>query len=51
MKLDGCLNYSIGGNGGGQVVSMLNFYSGDTSLNPSEFYSFYTVKIVRKERK
>ena len=28
------------GHGGGQVVSMLAFYSDDPSLNPAEAYSF-----------
>ena len=40
------------GRGGGQVVSMLTFYSDDPSLNPAEAYSFSS-KIVfeKKENK
>ena len=43
------------GHGGGQVVSMLAFYSNDPSLNPADAYSFccYIVfermKINKKE--
>ena len=29
------------GRGGGQVVSMLDFYSDDPSSNPADVYSFF----------
>ena len=29
------------GRGGGQVVSVLTFYSDDLSLNPAEAYSYF----------
>ena len=29
------------GRGGGQVVSVLDFYSNDPSSNPAEAYSFF----------
>ena len=29
------------GRGGGQVVSMLSFYSDDPSSNPADAYSFF----------
>ena len=32
--------------GGGQVVSVLTFYSSDPSLTPAETYSFFCIKIV-----
>ena len=32
--------------GGGQVVSMLAFYSDDPSLNSAEAYSFFYLKFV-----
>ena len=31
-------NVLLLGRGGGQVVSVLTFYSDDTSLNPAEIY-------------
>ena len=31
----------VKGRGGGQVVSVLAFYSYDSSLNPTETYSFF----------
>ena len=39
------------GRGGGQVVSVLAFYSNDPSLNPAEDYSFNCKICVWKERK
>ena len=36
----------IQGRGGGQVVSVLTFYSDDPSLNPAEAYSFFLLKCV-----
>ena len=39
------------GRGGGQVVSMLAFYSNDLSSNPAEAYSFFCKICVWKERK
>ena len=38
------------GRGGGQVVSVLAFYSDDPSSNPAEVYNF-SVKLLLKERK
>ena len=35
----------MGGHGGGQVVSLLAFYSDDPSSNPAEGY-FFSVKVV-----
>ena len=40
-----------GPGGGGQVVSMLVFYTNDPSLNPAEAYNFYYAKNCLKERK
>ena len=34
------------GRGGGQVVSMLAFYSNDPSSNSADAYSFFYVKVV-----
>ena len=39
------------GRGGGQVVSVLTFYSNDPSLNPADVRSFYCKLFVWKERK
>ena len=39
------------GRGGGQVVSVLNFYSDDPSSNPADVYSFFFKICVWKERK
>ena len=36
------------GSGGGQVVSLLAFYTGDTSSNPSGAYSFFSKICVWK---
>ena len=38
------------GRGGGQVVSVLAFYSDDPSLNPAEVYNF-SVKLLLKRTK
>ena len=38
------------GSGGGQVVSVLSFFSNDPSLNPADSYSF-SVKIVFEKNK
>ena len=38
------------GRGGGQVVSMLGFYSDNPSLNPSEAYSFFCQICVWKQQ-
>ena len=43
-------NFTVG-RGGGQVVSMLTFYSDDPSSNPTEAYSFFCKMCVWKERK
>ena len=42
-KLWGC--------GGGQVVSVLAFYSNDPSLNPAEAYSFSVKYVFEKNNK
>ena len=39
------------GRGGGQMVSVLDFYSDDPSLNPAEAYSLFCTICVWKERK
>ena len=39
------------GRGGGQVVSVLAFYSNDPSSNPAEAYSFSCKMCVWEERK
>ena len=39
------------GRGGGQVVSVLAFYSNDPSSNPADAYSFFCRICVWKERK
>ena len=39
------------GGGGGQVVSVLAFYSDDPSLNPAAAYSFFCKICVWKEQK
>ena len=36
------------GSGGGQVVSVLAFYSDDPSLSPAEVYSFYSVNCLNR---
>ena len=36
--------------GGGQMVNVIAFYSGDTSLNPAEVCSFYSVKLYRRSK-
>ena len=41
----------IGHGGGGQVVSMLAFYSDDPSSNPTNAYSFFCKICVWKEQK
>ena len=41
--------YKYAALGGGQVVSLLTFYSNDQSLNPDEVYSFCFFKIDWKE--
>ena len=33
---------------GGQVVTVLAFHSNDTSLNPAEVYSFYSVNCLKR---
>ena len=38
-------NYLVLGRGGGQMVSVLAFYSDDPSSNPADAYSFF-VKLV-----
>ena len=38
--------YTLGGCGGGQVVSVFAVYSDDLSSNPAEVYNFYCVKIA-----
>ena len=38
------------GSGGGQVVSVLAFYSDDPSLNPAEVYSFYSVNCLKRTK-
>ena len=40
----------LGRGGGGQVVSVLAFYSDDLSSNLAEGNHFYCVKIAHKER-
>ena len=40
----------MGRNGGGQVVSVLAFYSDDPSVNPAEAYSFFCWIYVCKEK-
>ena len=40
MKKMGC--------GGGQVVSVLAFYSDDPSSNPAEVYSLYSTKVFER---
>ena len=39
------------GRGGGQVVSVLAFYSDDQSLNPADTFSFFCKICVWKEQK
>ena len=39
------------GRGGGQVVSVLAFYSDDPSSNPAEVYNFFSVKLLLKRTK
>ena len=44
------LKYAGAGSGGGQVVSVLAFYSNDLSSNPAEVYNF-SVKLHWKRTK
>ena len=44
------LTIFFSGRGGGQVVSMLAFYSDDPSSNPADIYSF-SVKFVFEKNK
>ena len=39
------------GRGGGQVVSVLAFYSDDTSSNPAEVYSFSVILCLKRTKK
>ena len=39
------------GRGGGQVVSVLAFFSDDPSSNPAEAYSYFLQNLGLKERK
>ena len=39
------------GRGGGQVVSVLDFYSDDPSSNPADVHSFFCKICVWKEQK
>ena len=39
------------GRGGGQVVSVLAFYSDDPSSNPAEVYSFFRNIRIEKNKK
>ena len=41
----------LGRGGGGQVVSVLPFYSDDLSLNPAETYSFFLLNLFVKRTK
>ena len=41
-----CLTRSLLACGGGQAVSVLAFYSIDLSSNPTEAYSFFSIKFV-----
>ena len=36
------------GSGGGQIVSVLAFYSYDTSLNLGDTYIFYPIELFEK---
>ena len=36
-----------GGGGGGQVVSVLTFYTDDPSSNPAEVYNFYSINCLK----
>ena len=45
------LTIFFSGRGGGQVVSMLAFYSDDPSSNPADIYSFFCKICVWKEQK
>ena len=38
------------GRGGGQVVSVLAFYSDDQSSNPADAYSFYVQIVLEKNK-
>ena len=40
----------LGSGGGGQVVSMLAFYSVDPSLNPAQVYSFNSVNCLKRTK-
>ena len=40
----------IMGRGGGQVVSVLAFYSDDQSSNPADAYSFYVQIVLEKNK-
>ena len=44
-------NLLLLGRGGGQVVSMIAFYSDDPRSNPADVYSFFCKICVWKERK
>ena len=44
-------NIEFGGRGGGQVVSVLAFYSNDPSSNPADASSFFCKNCIWKERK
>ena len=43
-------SFLIGGRGGGQVVSILAFYSDDPSSNPAEAYSFFCKLVFEKNK-
>ena len=49
LLLSSVINLMLG-RGGGQVVSMLAFYSDDPSSNPAEVYNF-SVKLLLKRTK
>ena len=52
LKIFGILKQLLHeGRGGGQVVSVLAFYSDDPSSNPAEAYSLFSVQCVGKDRK
>ena len=36
------------GRGGGQVVSVITYFSDDPSSDPGEVYSFYSVKCLKQ---
>ena len=41
----------VRGRGGGQVVSVLTFYSNDLSSNPAEVYSFFCKMFLFEKNK